>query len=90
MSFKVVHSRKRMIKMLKNFKNKLNPSSYFQRITGLEGLFSSYFSGSKIYHKFSFFPYRLFEYFILTVIILNSIALSIYDYKDRQSLTRKN
>lgn len=33
---------------------------------------------------------KYFEYFILFVIFLNSIALTLYDYKDRASITAWN
>ena len=32
----------------------------------------------------------MFEYTILMVIVCNSVALSLYDYSDRESLTRRN
>ena len=34
--------------------------------------------------------YRVFEGFIIAVILLNSITLGMYDYKDPNSLTFKN
>ena len=34
--------------------------------------------------------YRFFEYFILSIICTNSIALAIYDYSDRNNLTKRN
>ena len=33
---------------------------------------------------------RMFEYTILMVIVFNSVALSLYDYSDRDSLSRRN
>ena len=36
------------------------------------------------------FDYRYFEYFILTMILLNSLALVLYDYSDRNSETQWN
>ena len=33
---------------------------------------------------------RMFEYTILGVIVCNTVALSLYDYSDRESLARRN
>ena len=40
------------------------------------------------YCQITFF--RWFSYFITLCILINSVGLAIYDYRDRESLTRKN
>lgn len=34
--------------------------------------------------------FRWFNYFITASIILNSISLALYDYTDRESVTKRN
>lgn len=53
------------------------------------GLFGS-LSGGKFNILFKINIIRYFEWFILFVIFLNSIALTMFDYKDRSSETQWN
>lgn len=44
-------------------------------------------NGSKLH---PLLMYRYFDYCIMLVIFLNSICLALFDYNDRENLTRKN
>jgi hypothetical protein len=40
--------------------------------------------------KNNFGDFRGFEYFITFVILVNSVVLGLYDYRDRDSITERN
>ena len=52
----------------------------------LDGPASGLRTGSKLYSLI----FRWFENFIIVSILLNSVALSLYDYSDRDNITKRN
>jgi hypothetical protein len=44
----------------------------------------------EVIHKITITLYRWFQMFITVSILINTISLSAYDYRDRDSLTKRN